>query len=135
MYFVRRILLLIPLLLLISLLAFVLVRLSPGGPFDRERKPATPEIERNLKAKYHLDEPVWKQYGRFLSDLLQGDFGTSLKYRNHTVNDIIRKVCPSRSSSERWRLASRWESACRSASSRRRSAGAGKITPEVSWPC
>jgi oligopeptide transport system permease protein len=65
MYFVRRILLLIPLLLLISFLAFVLVRIAPGGPFDRERKAATAEIERRLKAKYHLDEPLWKQYGRY----------------------------------------------------------------------
>ncbi|MBI3852643.1 MAG: ABC transporter permease [Verrucomicrobia bacterium] len=94
MYFLKRLVVLAPLLLVISFLAFVLVRLSPGGPFDRERKPATPEIERNLKAKYHLDEPVWKQYGRFLSDLLHGDFGMSLKYRNHTVNDIIAQGLP-----------------------------------------
>ena len=46
MYFLRRLLSLIPLLLVISFLAFVLVRLAPGGPFDRERKPASPEIER-----------------------------------------------------------------------------------------
>lgn len=94
MYFLKRLAFLPPLLLFISLLAFVLVRLAPGGPFDRERKPASPEIERNLKAKYHLDEPLWKQYGRFLNDLLHGDFGTSLKYRNHTVNDIIAQGLP-----------------------------------------
>lgn len=94
MYFLRRLLMLGPLLLLISLLAFVLVRLAPGGPFDRERKPASPEIERQLLAKYHLDEPVLKQYGRFLADLARGDFGVSLKYRNHTVNDIIAQALP-----------------------------------------
>ena len=94
MYFVRRILLAIPLLLVISALAFFLVHLAPGGPFDRERKPASPEIERNIQAKYHLDEPVWKQYGRYLGDLLHGDFGVSLKYRNHTVNDIIAQGLP-----------------------------------------
>lgn len=94
MYFVRRILFAIPLLLVISALAFFLVHLAPGGPFDSERKPASPEIERNIQAKYHLDEPVWKQYGRYLSDLLHGDFGVSLKYRNHTVNDIIAQGLP-----------------------------------------
>ena len=94
MYFVKRLLLLIPLLLVISFLAFVLVRLAPGGPFDRERKPASPEIERQIQAKYHLDEPRWKQYGRYLGDLIRGDFGPSLKYRNHTVNDIIAQGLP-----------------------------------------
>jgi oligopeptide transport system permease protein len=94
MYFLRRLLLLIPLLLIVSFLGFVLVRASPGGPFDRERRPASPEIERQVRAKYHLDEPVWKQYGRFLSDLAHGDFGVSLIYRNHTVNDIIRQGLP-----------------------------------------
>jgi len=94
MYFLRRIAFAVPLLLVISALAFVLVHLAPGGPFDSERKPASPEIERNIKAKYHLDEPVWKQYGRYLGDLLHGDFGVSLKYRNHTVNDIIAQGLP-----------------------------------------
>jgi len=94
MYFLKRLVLAVPLLLLISALAFVLVRVAPGGPFDRERKPASPEIERALLAKYHLDEPGWKQYLRFLGDLGRGDFGLSLKYRDHTVNDIIRQAFP-----------------------------------------
>ena len=94
MYFAKRILFSIPLLLVISALAFFLVHLAPGGPFDSDRKPASPEIERNLQAKYHLDEPIWKQYGRYLGDLLHGDFGVSLKYRNHTVNDIIAQGLP-----------------------------------------
>jgi len=84
----------VPLLVVISALAFALVHLAPGGPFDRERTPASPEIERNLKAKYHLDEPVWKQYFRYLGDLAHGDFGVSLKYRNHSVNDIIAQGLP-----------------------------------------
>ncbi len=94
MYFLKRVLYLIPLLLVISFMAFVLVRVAPGGPFDKERKPASPEIERNLKAKYHLDEPLWKQYARYLGGLARGDFGPSLKYRNHTVNDILLQGLP-----------------------------------------
>jgi len=94
MYFAKRLAFALPLLLLISLLAFVLVRLVPGGPFDRERAPASPEIERQIRAKYHLDEPVVKQYLRFLGNLARGDLGPSLKYRNHSVNDIIRQALP-----------------------------------------
>src|SRR5438552_581006 len=94
MYFLKRIVLMAPLLLLISLIAFILLHLAPGGPFDRERTPASPEIQKQLNAKFHLDEPIWKQYLRYLGDLLQGDFGPSTKYRNHTVNDIIAQGLP-----------------------------------------
>src|SRR5256885_10912704 len=79
----------VPLLIVISFLSFVLVRLAPGGPFDREGNPASPEVERQLQAKYHLNEPLWKQFARYLSDLAHGDFGPSLKQRYHSVNDII----------------------------------------------
>ena len=94
MYFIRRLIFAIPLLLLISALAFWLVHIAPGGPFDRERAPASPEIERNLEAKYHLNEPIWKQYLRYLDGLVHGDFGPSLKYRDHSVNDIIAQGLP-----------------------------------------
>jgi oligopeptide transport system permease protein len=94
MYFLKRLATLVPLLLVISFLAFVLVRVAPGGPFDRERQPASPEIKRALEAKFHLDEPVWKQYLRYLGGLVQGDFGPSLKYRNHSVTDIIKQSLP-----------------------------------------
>lgn len=110
MYFIRRLLLAIPLLLVISFLAFSLMKLAPGSPFDRERKPASPEIERNLMRKYHLDEPFWKQYLRYLGigyerdaqgkiqwfqgGLIRGDFGPSQQYRNHSVNDIIAQGLP-----------------------------------------
>ncbi len=94
MHFLRRILFLIPLLLLISLLAFLLLRLAPGGPFDRERAPASEEIERQLRARYHLDEPVSRQYLRWLGAAVRGDLGLSLKYRNHSVSEIIRDGLP-----------------------------------------
>jgi oligopeptide transport system permease protein len=94
MYFLRRIAFAVPLLLVISTLTFLLMHLAPGSPFDSERKAASPEIERNIRAKYHLDESVWKQYARYLNDLAHGDFGVSLKYRDHTVNDIIAQGLP-----------------------------------------
>ncbi len=94
MFFLKRLAFLVPLLLLISFLAFMLMRLAPGGPFDSERAPASPEIERAIRAKYHLDEPLLRQYVRYLGDLLRGDLGLSTKYRNHTVNDIIASALP-----------------------------------------
>ncbi|MBI3878083.1 MAG: ABC transporter permease [Verrucomicrobia bacterium] len=94
MPFFKRLFFMLPLLLVISFLAFVLLRLAPGGPFDGERKPATPEIERNLRAKYHLDEPLLQQYLRYLGGVVRGDFGPSMKYRNHTVADIIAQGLP-----------------------------------------
>jgi oligopeptide transport system permease protein len=54
--------------------------------------PAT--VRENLQAKYHLDEPMWMQYGRFLGDLVQGDLGPSLRYRGRSVNDIIKDSLP-----------------------------------------
>jgi len=94
MYFLRRILFAIPLLLVVSMLCFALMHIVPGGPFDSERRPASPEVDRNLNAKYHRDEPIWKQYGRYLGELVRGDFGVSMKYRDHTVNDIIAQGLP-----------------------------------------
>jgi oligopeptide transport system permease protein len=93
MYFLRRILLLLPLMLVISFLAFVLVRIAPGGPFDKERA-SSEAVTQAIRAKYNLDEPLWKQYFRYVGGIVSGDFGPSLKYRNHTVNDIIRQGLP-----------------------------------------
>lgn len=94
MYFVRRILFVIPLLLLVSMITFTIVRVTPGGPFDRERAPASAEIERNIKAKYHLDKPIHQQYLIWLKGVLRGDLGPSLKYRSHSVTDIIASGLP-----------------------------------------
>lgn len=94
MFFLKRLLLLIPLLLVISFLAFIMMRLAPGGPFDSDRAPASPEIERAIRAKYRLDDHWLVQYGHFLTSLSKGDLGLSTKYRNHTVNDIIVSALP-----------------------------------------
>jgi len=83
----------LPLLLVISFGAFALIRLAPGGPFDRERQ-VPPEVERQLNAKYHLDQPLWRQYLLYLGGLVRGDLGPSMRYRNHTVNDIIAAGLP-----------------------------------------
>jgi oligopeptide transport system permease protein len=78
----------IPTLLLIIAITFFMMRLAPGGPFDKERK-VTPEVEANLMRAYHLDEPLWMQFGRYLGKLLQGDFGPSFQYKDFTVSELI----------------------------------------------
>jgi len=87
-YTVRRLLGAVPTLLVIVTLAFLLLHAAPGGPFDSEKR-LMPEIQRSIEAKYHLDEPLWRQYLRYLDDLAHGDLGPSFQYRNTSVNQII----------------------------------------------
>ena len=84
----RRILGLIPTMFLIVTLSFFLIRLAPGGPFSREKK-VTPEVMQNLLKKYHMDEPLFKQYLRYMGDILRGDLGPSFKNKDYTVNELI----------------------------------------------
>jgi oligopeptide transport system permease protein len=92
-YTLRRLLGAIPTLFLVIVLAFLLVHAAPGGPFDDERAlPA--EIEANIAAAYHLDEPLPMQFLRYLGGVLQGDFGPSYSYRDHTVSELIGRSFP-----------------------------------------
>ena len=85
---IKRLLGAIPTLLVLIALAFFLIKVAPGGPFDTDRQ-LPPEIEANLNAAYHLDEPLYKQFSLYLSGLLRGDFGPSFQYRDHTVTELI----------------------------------------------
>jgi ABC-type dipeptide/oligopeptide/nickel transport system permease component len=94
--------------------SFFLMRAVRGGPFDGERT-LNPAIERNIKARYHLDWPQWKQFLHYMGPVnldehraemlggdgtdvfggvLTGDLGPSFKYRDFTVNDIIKQSLP-----------------------------------------
>ena len=80
-------------LLCVISITFFLIRLSPGGPFDSERKiPAV--IEQQLQAKYKLDGPILLQYTGYLKDLVHGDLRLSTKYRNRSVNEILGQTLP-----------------------------------------
>ncbi|MGD8396623.1 MAG: ABC transporter permease subunit [Candidatus Eiseniibacteriota bacterium] len=92
-FVVRRLLGMVPLLVVIALAAFLFMRTAPGGPFDDERS-LPPQIEANLRARYHLDEPLLQQFGRYVGELARGDLGPSFKYRNRTVNEIIAQSAP-----------------------------------------
>jgi oligopeptide transport system permease protein len=87
-YFLRRLGGAIPTLFIIIAGTFFLMRLAPGGPFARERK-VPPEVEANLLKAYHLDEPLWQQFLRYINGLLHGDFGPSFKYKDFSVAELI----------------------------------------------
>ena len=83
----------IPTLLLVIALAFLMVHAAPGGPFDDERVlPA--DVEANIAAAYHLDDPLPKQFVRYLGGLVTGDLGPSYRYRDYTVAELIGSAFP-----------------------------------------
>ena len=92
-FLLRRLATAIPTLLVIATLAFTLLHLTPGGPFD-SGKVLVPQIQHNIEARFHLDEPLWRQYLRYLGDLARGDLGPSFTYRNESVNDMIAQGLP-----------------------------------------
>ncbi len=89
----QRLLGLIPTMLMLITVAFFMIRVAPGGPFDSE-KALPPEIEANLNAKYHLDEPLVQQYFRYLGQIAVLDFGPSFQYKDWTVNELIAQGFP-----------------------------------------
>ncbi|MEQ8964729.1 MAG: oligopeptide ABC transporter permease OppB [Azospirillaceae bacterium] len=87
-YAIRRLLVAIPTLFLIITLAFFMMRVAPGGPFDQER-PLPAAIQENVEARFHLDEPLPVQYLIYIGNVLRGDFGPSIKSRDFSVSELI----------------------------------------------
>ncbi len=87
-FIARRIAFAIPTLLIVITLSFFLMRLAPGSPFQNGRR-LTPEIERNIMAKYGMNRPLAAQYLGYLGGVAHGDLGPSLKYQDKSVSDII----------------------------------------------
>jgi oligopeptide transport system permease protein len=83
----------VPMVLIVITLTWALIRLAPGNFYASERK-LPPAIEKNIKAKYGLDQPWYVQYGRVMSNILRLDFGNSLRYENETVNDVLKRTVP-----------------------------------------
>ncbi|WPJ97888.1 ABC transporter permease [Coraliomargarita algicola] len=89
----RRLLQAIPTLWVIATATFVLMQLTPGGPFDTE-KDIPEEVQALINAHYGLDLPMHEQYLRFLGQRLRGDFGPSYKYAGWDVDEIIAQSFP-----------------------------------------
>lgn len=93
LYIARRILLLIPQILLISFITFALVRLLPGDPARLALGPLAPEAAVTaLRAKMHLDLPIWEQYLLWLSQALRGDFGSSWVNGTQVGDDLLHRI-------------------------------------------
>ena len=92
-YTLRRVLATLPTMLVVITVCYILLHLTPGGPFDTERK-VSEAVLANLKAKYHLDLPLWQQYLLYLKGLLQGDLGASFRYADWSVNDLVADALP-----------------------------------------
>ena len=78
---------------IIVTITFGLMHAIPGGPFTRE-KVLPPEVMKNIEERYHLNDPLWKQYVDYLKNLSQGDLGPSFKYPAMTVNEMIANSFP-----------------------------------------
>ena len=92
-FILKRLLEALPTLFILITFSFFLMRLAPGSPFTSERA-YPPEVMANIEAKYHLNEPLHKQYILYLKNLAQGDFGPSFKYKDQSVNDLIASAFP-----------------------------------------
>jgi oligopeptide transport system permease protein len=92
-YVFKRFLTAIPTLFVIVTISFFLMRVAPGGPFNQE-KGLNPVIKANLERIYHLDEPLWMQYLRYLGGLLRGDFGPTYTSPDFTVAEKFAAALP-----------------------------------------
>lgn len=92
-YILKRIASSIVTLWVVITITFFLMHAIPGDPFTNE-KAISPEIMANLKHKYGLDQPLIVQYGQYLGNLVQGDLGISIKYKNRSVNEMIGEGFP-----------------------------------------
>jgi oligopeptide transport system permease protein len=87
-HILRRLAGFLPVLFIIVSLSFFMMRLAPGGPFDQER--ALPDqVRANIEARYHLEEPLWRQYLRYVGEVARGDLGPSYRYPDRSVNELL----------------------------------------------
>jgi oligopeptide transport system permease protein len=92
-YVLKRLLSAIPTLFVIVTISFFLMHVAPGGPFNME-KGLPPEVKANIERVFHLDEPVWSQYLRYLNNLLHGDLGPSYVLLNFSVAELFAEGLP-----------------------------------------
>ena len=92
-FILKRLIILVPMVLIVVSLTWGLIRLAPGNFYTGEKR-LPPAIEKNIRAKYGLDKPWYVQYGRMIGNVLRGDFGDSLTYPGQSVNSILARTLP-----------------------------------------
>ncbi len=93
-YIVRRIILAVVSILIVSAITFFAMNAIPGGPFNKE-KASSPAVQAELEKRYNLDKPVWQQYFIYMNNLLHGDWGVSLKTGRDIWTDLTSKFAVS----------------------------------------
>ena len=93
-FVLRRVLWTIPVLLLVILFTFLMMRQIKGNPFRKTERAVPASIQANLDRKFHLDQPWYVQYGEYVKGVFSADLGPSLVLRNQSVNDIVRSHFP-----------------------------------------
>jgi len=93
-FIIRRLLWTIPVLLLVVLFTFLMMRQIKGNPFRKTERAVPASIQRNLDRKFHLDQPWYVQYGEYVKGVFTADLGPSLVLRNQSVNDIVKSHFP-----------------------------------------
>jgi ABC-type dipeptide/oligopeptide/nickel transport system permease component len=93
-FIVRRVLWMIPSLLVVFTLTFVFVHATPGSPWDESEKPLPEAVKQNLAKQYHLDDPLPKQYADYLINALHGDLGPSYRSVERSVSEIVAATLP-----------------------------------------
>ncbi len=93
-YVLRRLLWIVPSVLVVFTLTFLLVHATPGSPWDESEKPLPEAVKENLNRQYHLDDPLYKQYLDYLANAARGDFGPSYRYTERTVSEILGASLP-----------------------------------------
>ena len=92
-YTLKRIITSLFTLLAILLVLFILMQLMPGSPFNDEK--LTPEMRASLYAKYGLDQPIYVQFFRYVTNMLRGDFGVSYNISKNTpISQLIQSRLP-----------------------------------------
>ena len=92
-YVIRRTIGSVPTLFALTAITFIMMRIAPGGPFSGNRR-ITKDALANIERAYHLDEPLWLQFARYVWGVLHFDFGPSMTYRDYTVSELIRAGFP-----------------------------------------
>jgi oligopeptide transport system permease protein len=93
-FIIRRIVWTIPVLLLVILMTFGMMKLIKGNPFQVTDRPVPPQIQANLDRKFNLDKPWYLQYIYYVKNIATFNLGPSLVQRNQTVNDVVKEHLP-----------------------------------------
>jgi len=92
-FILRRLLFALPVLAMVVSATFLFMRVAPGSPFGADRK-LSADIEQRLLTRYRLDGTLGQQFTAYWGNLLKGDLGDSIKYKNRTVGEIIGQTFP-----------------------------------------